>query len=729
MKNAVGTATNQGNVNLAAGETTKIHEAAYGVLMDMLSNIYSNAAKAVLREYSCNGWDEHRKHSVERPVEVTLPSLLQPTLVIRDFGTAGLSRDRVMEVFGTYGLSTKRDSDEEVGGFGIGSKAAFALGHQFMVTGYKDGQMFSALFTLNNDGTGSCSVVYEGPTEQPNGVEVSLGVDDVDNMVENARQFFQFWDRGDVLVDGEEPTPIFERLERISDEIFIDPEGRGEAFAVMGPVAYPIDRPLLRKVAAYLEEQGLGDVASLPLLLTASNTDLYIRVPIGGVVPAPSREALRDKERSVHTIGAVFYTLHQESAVKVQAEVDAAPSRHAAARIFHEANETLGAFKISRKAVSWKGQPLSRTAPVNMVSFTLRDKSWRSDTKVVGQVSHTALEVPQAEKSLVVVGVPDPGVVRRFVKRFLEDNEEGVEQVFVTDATAASFGWFQFGVEGGARTMTLDEWRAALRTMRAANPRTVNEPSYTTGFARASRNLDDRDLLSDILNEGKDIVVFQETAKRLNRFEREVLADYTVVVLLPTQSKEALHKRCGAAESEVKIVPWADLQPQAKALAQDIVNSVTDQEREGLGARAWLAENRSDRSDRKETLLALQSVGEVTAKPLLTMEDSYVLADEYATAVSDERYLVLSEAFNYAGAGSLDDLAVEYDDSLVDLHETYPLLNGSKVRMARTNLKNYTEVEDGVRVVKATRSWYYDEKKMATHLRFLEHSLAYVNAL
>ena len=60
-----------------------------------------------------------------------------------------------MDVFGTYGLSTKRDNDLEAGGFGIGSKAAFALGHQFMVTGYQDGQEFTALFTLNENGTGT----------------------------------------------------------------------------------------------------------------------------------------------------------------------------------------------------------------------------------------------------------------------------------------------------------------------------------------------------------------------------------------------------------------------------------------------------------------------------------------------------------------------------------------------------------------------------------------------
>jgi hypothetical protein len=329
----------------------------------------------------------------------------------------------------------------------------------------------------------------------------------------------------------------------------------------------------------------------------------------------------------------------------------------------------------------------------------------------------------------VVTGVSETGTVRRFVKRFLENNEDGITRVFVTDATAASYGWFQFGVEGGARTMTLDEWRAALRAMRAASPRTVNEPSYTTGFTRASRDLDDRDLLSDILDEGKDIVVFHESAARLNRFARKVLEDYTVVVLLATQSEDALAKRVEAFEGDVKIVSWYDLQPQAKALAQDIVNSVTDEEREALGARAWLSENGRGRSERQTMLEALQSVGEVTAKPLLTMDDSYALAHVYAAAVSDERYNRLAEAFQFAGAGDLDDLAVDYDDSLVNLEVTYPLLNSSKVRQAKSNLDRYTKVEDGVRTCTSPNTWYYSPEKMDNDIRFLEHSLAYVNAL
>lgn len=737
MKNTLGTSRNSGDIDVNNGERTKIDEAAYGVLMDMLSGIYANAAEAVLREYSVNGWDEHRKYGVERPVEVSLPSVLQPTLRIRDFGAGGLAAEQVMDVFGTYGKSSKRDSDEEVGGFGIGSKAAFALGHQFMVTGYKDGQKFTALFTLNDDGTGTKTILFEGPTDEPNGVEVSLGVDDIDAMRESAERFFSFWDRGHVLVDGEEPTPIFERLEKINDEIYLDPNGRGEAFAVMGPVPYPVDRALLRKVSAYLEKADLGEAASLPTRLIDSGTDLYLRVPIGGVIPAPSREALRDKQTTVNTLGSIFLGLHQDSVLKVQTEVAKAPTYYAAVKTFNDLNTSLGAFKVDRKSVSWNGKRMRKTVPVDMRSYTLHTKSWRSSTMVVGVESHVpAIDFEDAEKTITVVGVPESqwGSVQRFVKRYLEQNESGVKRVFVTAAESVSFEWFQVGIQGGARSVTLDGWREILKGMRQSSPRTVNEPSYSTGFTRASRDVDERDLLSEILEWGKDIVIFHESATGLNRFQKAALEDYTPVVLLATQSEDALVKRVEAAAndeenpSDVKIVPFEDVNKVAQANAQAIVDTFTDEEKEAAGARVWLDENKYEINNLRESVDALAYAGEVTSPALLGFEDTYALAHLFADGLTQERVQEVAEALAaVSGRGrsfSLpEEYTVEYSDSLPSLGDLYPLVTWSDVRNAARNLRRQKR-EDGT----FDYTWSFTQKRQKHDETLLAHALEYVNS-
>ena len=758
MRNASTAPVNQGNIDVNDGEHTRIHPAAYGLIMELLSDIYANATKAALREYTVNAWDEHRKHKVERPVEVTLPSVLQPTLSIRDFG-AGIPLDGVyqtdeqgnlvrdplgdpiclvrgaMEVFGEYGNSSKRDTNEEAGHFGIGSKAAFAMGHQFIVKGYKDGTMFKVLFTLNDDGTGSKTVMVEDrPTEEPNGIEVVIGVDDIDGMHATAREFFRFWERGTVLVDGEEPTPIFESLERVTDEIYVEPDGRGEAYAVMGPIAYPVDRDLLRKVSAYLEKQGLGEAASLPTRLVDSDTDLYLRVPIGSVKPAPSREALRDKDSTVHTLGAVFLGLHQESAVKIQNEVDAAPTFYAAAKALHEGNEALGAFKVDRSSVTWKGQKIRRTLAFEaLANFTLVKKSWRTETKVVGDERRvTGLDFEKAEKTLAVVGVSEDqvGSVRRFVKRYLEANESGVERVVVVPGDAASYGWYQVGIEGGARSVTLDGWREILRTIRKHTPRTVNEPSYTVGFTSASRDLDDRDLLSDILAEQKDIVIFHDTAGRLNPYQREVLKDHTVVVLLGTQSEDALRKRIEAAREdgtfEGQVVDWEPLRLQAQANAQAVLDAVTDEEREALAARDWLQAHRGTVNGVTVAMRALSRFGEVTNASLVGAVESVALAKEFAAGISQERVDEIGQVQRYVGAIDVP----EYADTFPDIQEVLPLLSFGDVRKNAEWIQNtWKKGPDGISRI--AKTWYEDvetvRQRHARACRYLRHVLAYVN--
>jgi len=93
------------------------------------SNIYSDKMLAVVREYSTNGWDGHiLAGTPDRPLKVTLPTALAPVFKVRDFGV-GLSEESVLNIYTTYGESTKESSNDFNGTFGLGSKSAFAYGN------------------------------------------------------------------------------------------------------------------------------------------------------------------------------------------------------------------------------------------------------------------------------------------------------------------------------------------------------------------------------------------------------------------------------------------------------------------------------------------------------------------------------------------------------------------------------------------------------------------------
>ena len=115
------------------GETANFKMAVNGPLMrNMLTNIYSNKEKTVVRELMANAFDAHAASSSAEPISVALPASLDPTFVVRDYGV-GMSHEFVMELFSTIGHSTKANSNSMTGMFGVGSKSPLAICDTFTV--------------------------------------------------------------------------------------------------------------------------------------------------------------------------------------------------------------------------------------------------------------------------------------------------------------------------------------------------------------------------------------------------------------------------------------------------------------------------------------------------------------------------------------------------------------------------------------------------------------------
>lgn len=102
--------------------------------------IYSDKILAPIREYICNALDEHTKHNITKPVQVRLDKNAEQiwTWSVRDFAK-GLSEDSIRNIFGMYFESTKSGSNDQIGGFGIGSKAFHCYTDTFYVDSYFEG--------------------------------------------------------------------------------------------------------------------------------------------------------------------------------------------------------------------------------------------------------------------------------------------------------------------------------------------------------------------------------------------------------------------------------------------------------------------------------------------------------------------------------------------------------------------------------------------------------------
>lgn len=279
-------------------------------LMELLTDAYSDPMMACLRELAVNARDSHVEAGNPDPIEVLLPTEMEPELVIRDRGI-GLHPQMAVDVFTLYGKSTKRDSDEFTGMLGIGSKSPLAYCEAFTVIARKDGVQTTLLVGRGKDEVGELSDLIE-PTDEPDGVTIKIPVEpkDFSAFEKKARWLFKFW-QSPVLVNGERlDNGQISGFTRLNDEIALgDPDYSYEdSYVVMGDVPYrvPSEHRKLRLNhdptyvlgEHYRTRRGRGR----QLINHVYEMPFIVWVPIGTVQFTPDRENLKMKERTLDTL-------------------------------------------------------------------------------------------------------------------------------------------------------------------------------------------------------------------------------------------------------------------------------------------------------------------------------------------------------------------------------------------------------------------------------------------
>lgn len=144
------------------------------VAFDILSSkLYSNPTLAVVRELLTNAYDSQlAAGNPDKEIDVVFPTTLDNEFSIRDYGT-GLSKEDVMSLYTTFFGSTKSDSNDFTGGFGLGSKTPFAYTSSFTVTSFYNGTKYVFLAT-KKDGYPSILPISEESTTEPNGLYIRI---------------------------------------------------------------------------------------------------------------------------------------------------------------------------------------------------------------------------------------------------------------------------------------------------------------------------------------------------------------------------------------------------------------------------------------------------------------------------------------------------------------------------------------------------------------------------
>lgn len=164
------------------------------LVVDILSKLYAYPIRTLVQEYICNGRDAMREANTwgKLPIEITVPNTLEPVFKVRDFGV-GISPDRMENIFVNYGSSTKRNTNAQTGGFGIGAKSAFSYTDSFTVTSFFNGNKY--LYVAHLGDNGGVNLISTEETSLPNGVEISVGVKpkDIAEFREAVQRCVRFW--------------------------------------------------------------------------------------------------------------------------------------------------------------------------------------------------------------------------------------------------------------------------------------------------------------------------------------------------------------------------------------------------------------------------------------------------------------------------------------------------------------------------------------------------------
>lgn len=267
-------------------------------IASLLRNNYSDPLLAIIREYVCNAVDET---PAGKKTLITMPTKLASTFMVRDFGK-GLDEETMFELFTSYGESTKRNTNEKIGSFGIGRLCALSYGDQFMIESYHGGMKTVYTMLVDEEGDTDLDKLFEEKSDEPTGlcIQVAIKANDIHNFENTMHKFFYY------MKDKIEFTNFEVSLEydnekelTISNDLFDLWNGthryhfsnvyknpfKGKVQLLMGGVLYPINTNQLNDHPFWKSVRN-------------SNNGFVWKAPMGSVKLHHSRESLEYNERT-----------------------------------------------------------------------------------------------------------------------------------------------------------------------------------------------------------------------------------------------------------------------------------------------------------------------------------------------------------------------------------------------------------------------------------------------
>lgn len=390
-------------------------------IMAVLSGLYSEPVLAMTREYLTNMVDAHTALRRVDPAaadkapspRIAVPSNMSPELVFEDFGI-GMSLQTVLEVYTQYGNSTKNGSNDEVGGFGLGSKTAFCYnnGSTWTIESRHAGQKHVFMACVSETGIPSLAHVSTEPSAEHTGVTIRVPILRVD--FDKARaavvRFAPFFPLP-LNIDGMEVPDLWKGvvMEGNQWKVVTPQEDRsyynatGKVFVVMGNVPYVVEG------SAYVKDD------AFTRWIHDSKKDLYLFAPIGSLNLVPSRDALQYNTRTTTALTHLVDAFIHDLRVTLSKKLSACTTKWDAIVVVNEMTEN-GVIP-SGFPLTWKGEDIRTTTAVEVSKSDLLALDPTAESNVLGITdSYKAQPGPVGDGNKLVLKAKYTYLLRNDVK-------------------------------------------------------------------------------------------------------------------------------------------------------------------------------------------------------------------------------------------------------------------------------------------------------------------------
>ena len=309
------------------------------------NQLYSDKILAVVREYCTNAMDANIDAGVpDCPIQVSIPNAFSPFFKVRDFGK-GLSEEQVYNIFGSYGESTKRNTNEQTGCLGLGSKSAFSYVDSFTFTSFHAGVKTVYSAYIDETEIGKITRLSVEPSDEPSGIEVLVNVKRGDFGLFHDRSFevLRYFNPKPIIhndndlqsrIDNHDSTPI---LTGDNWSIVKNPDNRyyngssTRTMVVMGNVMYPVN----------LDNLGLGHVM-ISYMRSFSHMDIIFKAPIGAVKNSASRESLEYNQKTKSWLFDALANFKEQVGAVLSEQMNTASTMWDAMLMFNDLSTKVG---------------------------------------------------------------------------------------------------------------------------------------------------------------------------------------------------------------------------------------------------------------------------------------------------------------------------------------------------------------------------------------------------